>query len=293
MKIKNRIKIFTLSLCAVMLLSSATAFATPDEVGGDQSTPVSSADPDNGGNIDGELSSTPSTDIGGDTGGDTSSSYVPDTSQSSESNDYNNNYYNNDDNSSYYDYSQDSTYSRSSEVIDRENEYYETGTQGEDSTQPVVDNKLYEAALGNDSAQMSADDWNLELDLDSANSGNDFSFIKDNESSEDSVWYQLMLFGGVLLITIAVFGICLVIILAVRDRKKNKARLAKAAAHNAVRVRSKEARSIEKLEEETITAIQSDRFFDIGSEKNLAGENNINESNIDEIDLSRFDKYLE
>lgn len=202
-----------------------------------------------------------------DTDYSTSSSYSNDDYYNDGYNDsYNtDNYYSNDTDNTYEYQSPDSDTSSYGVVIDREPEFYESGTMGEDSTQPVVDNKLYNASSDISSDEMQADDWDIVLELDNSSGGNDFSFIKDNNSADDSVWYQLILFGGILLITVAVFGVFMIIVMTVKAHKKNK---------SLARARKKRPDSSLRFETEYTKKDKAD--------------------NLDtaEIDLSKYDKYF-
>ncbi|MGN0498793.1 MAG: hypothetical protein ACI4F6_07010 [Acutalibacteraceae bacterium] len=273
MKFHKKLATLLLSLVALASVTTTTVFADPGDTAADD--PQTSVD-------------TPSVEQPGDSTGDnqpeepaepappaqdtpSTGSNEPDTNNGNTNNGNTNNGYNNYDsqpsygNDTYYD-----SYSRSPSVVDRDNEYYQPGTMGEDSTQPVVDNKLYTASLSGDSTEMNADDWNIALDLDETGGGSDFNFIKNNDSTDDSVLYQLMLFGGVLLITISIFGVILVIVMTIRTSKRNKALIAKASRAQAVDISS----------------------FEISKPAKPEAKSDNSKYDTDGIDLSKYDKYL-
>lgn len=199
---------------------------------------------------------------------DTSGDYYDssDSNDSYYSDDYSTDDYYSDEYDSYYESQNPDYYSSDyGTVTDREQEYYESGTMGEDSTQPVLDNKMYDVSSEISSDEMQADDWDIALDLEDSGGGNDFNFIKDNDSTDDSVWYQMILFGGILLITVAVFGVFMIIIMTARAHKRNKAR-----------ARAQRRKPSPGLRFETeYTKRDREYKFDTA-----------------EIDLSKYDKYM-
>lgn len=294
MKFYKKAAAVLLSLIAAVSIATTTVFAEPTETVDDPQTSVDTPAEDQPGNTgdnepaqpvtpDTPADSTPST--GGNestpnsnTGGNNYNSY-----------DNNTNYSNN--NQPYY---YDDSYSRSGSVVDRDNDYYQPGTMGEDSTQPVVDNKLYNASLAGDSAEMNADDWNIALTLDDTGGGNDFNFIKNNDSADDSVLYQLMLFGGVLLITVAAFGIILIIVLTVRTSKRNKRLIAKAQAEQIVDISSFDTHSTVQAEEKPAAETDFGSISEKVNESEPADKASDSEGkvDVDNLDLSKYDKYL-
>lgn len=273
LKLYKKLAALMLSAVAVASIATTTAFAEPGDTPDDpqssvdtpaedpvQSTPeeIPPAEPIEPVEPAPPVDSTPDYN---ENNGNNNNSY-------DDTNTGNNNYYQ--DNQPIYNYYDNS---RVTSVVDRDNDYYQPGTMDEDSSQPVLDNKLYNADLSKDSQEMNADDWNIALNLDEGSGGSDFNFIKNNDSTEDSVLYQLMLFGGVLLITVSIFGVILVIVLTVRTSKRNKALIAKAERNQTV--------DISAFETPTEPA-QSDAKADEG-EINLDSDN---------LDLSKYDKYL-
>lgn len=261
MKFHKRVAILALAVIAALTVSTTTVFADEEDV----DPPVSSDVPAPDEPID-----TPTPDDPADDPSVEPAPPVDSTPDNTGGNSYDDPSYNNNNNygntsGDYYD-----TPSRSPIVVDRENEFYQPGTRAVDSTQPVVDNKLYDASLTGDSNEMNADDWDLALAFDDVDSGNDFNFIKNNDSKDDSLLYQLMLFGGVLLITVSIFGIIMIIVMTVRTSKKNKAILAKAGVskNNASKSSSKNDTTVSHTEDDT------------------------SKYDTSEIDLSKYDKYL-
>lgn len=173
----------------------------------------------------------------------------------------------------YGDYSQPTT----NQVVDRDNDFYQPGSKSADSTQPIVDNKLYDSSIQNDSKEMNADDWKLALKLDGADdSGDDFSFIKNNTSKEDSLLYTLMLFVGILFIVAAVFGIVLIIVLTVRANKRKKVALASADSKD----------SELDLYGDDYDGLHRGELGQDGEDRDISKYDTA------EIDLSKYDKYL-
>ncbi len=287
MKSNKKITVAVISALTALSISTFVAYAEPtDSSFADESTYSS----DIYDTPDSSTADTPSSDYTSSYD-DTTSYDTPDYS-SDDSGDYYEDY-SSDYSSDYYyddyssDYSSDSyqgyysDYSTSSygDVIDREQEYYESGTMGDDTTQPVVDNKLYDTNSDISSDEMEAGDWDIALDLDSSNGGDDFNFIKNNTSEEDSVWYQMILFGGILLITVSIFGIILIIILTARAHKmRKKAMAAKGKRAGRAKGRTKGAANNPKPQ------------FSIESEQ--IKREKLDSVDTAEIDLSKYDKYL-
>lgn len=268
-----------LSAVAVATIATTTAFAEPGDNVSDPQTsvdtpsdnPAQSTPEDNSSTVSVEPTSPP------DITSDVNSNNV---SSNTNTNTGNNNYYqNNQSVNNNYDNS------RVTSVVDRDNDYYQPGTMDSDSSQPVVDNKLYNTSLANDSQEMNADDWDLALKLDEGSGGSDFNFIKNNDSSEDSVLYQLMLFGGVLLITISIFGVILVIILTVRTSKRNKLLIAKASREQTVDISAFEAFFKTDSNDANVSETES------ADSKAEVSEDAI-DLDADKLDLSKYDKYL-
>lgn len=274
MKFYKRLSILALTVIAAATLSTATVFAEDDLVPGeDNQTSVAPVDPDpdNGSTVEPEPYPEPDPVTPQDPGSNT-----PDSTPSVDNeNNYSSSYENY--NGGQTTYENDNSYYNtyvSPYVVDREDDYYQPGTPGEDSTQPVVDNKLYNASLSGDSGEMSADDWDIALNLDETSGGADFNFIKENNSENDSVLYQLMLFGGVLLITISIFGIILIIVMTIRTSKKNKAILARASA---AKGRRSNTYKPQPIDEEPLL---------------IDEKKDVSKYDTAEIDLSKYDKYL-
>lgn len=284
MKLYKRLSIFILTIIAAATFSTATVFAedvVPDDNNQTSSAPQVTPDPGNGNTQNPDSTPVPDPEPDPVPPPQDPGVNTPDNTPSADNgnnNNYDNNYSNggqttNNDYDNYY-----GTYSVGPYVVDRENDYYQPGTPGEDSTQPVVDNKLYNADLSNDSDEMSADDWDIALDLDETSDGADFNFIKENNSKDDSVLYQLMLFGGVLLITISIFGIILIIIMTARTSKRNKVILAKASAA--------------KGKQSATGTIGSMLTLDENESQSVSGKKDVSKYDTAEIDLSKYDKYL-
>lgn len=279
MKLYKKLAALMLSAVAVATIATTTAFAEPgDNVNDPQTSVDTPADnpaqstPEENPPVE-SVEPTPPADI-------TSDVNENNGSNNTNTNTGNNNYYQNNQ-SVYNNYDN----SRVTSVVDRDNDYYQPGTMDSDSSQPLIDNKLYNASLANDSQEMNADDWNLALKLDEGSGGSDFNFIKNNDSSEDSVLYQLMLFGGVLLITISIFGVILVIVLTVRTSKHNKLLIAKASREQIV--------DISEFETLLKPARNDANALEIESAKTDNGASeDIIDLDSDRLDLSKYDKYL-
>ena len=279
MKLYKKLAALMLSAVAVATIATTTAFAEPgDNVNDPQTSVDTPADnpaqstPEENPPVE-SVEPAPPADI-------TSDVNENNGSNNTNTNTGNNNYYQNNQ-SVYNNYDN----SRVTSVVDRDNDYYQPGTMDSDSSQPLIDNKLYNASLANDSQEMNADDWNLALKLDEGSGGSDFNFIKNNDSSEDSVLYQLMLFGGVLLITISIFGVILVIVLTVRTSKHNKLLIAKASREQIV--------DISEFETLLKPARNDANTHEIESAKTDNGASeDIIDLDSDRLDLSKYDKYL-
>lgn len=279
MKLYKKLAALMLSAVAVATIATTTAFAEPgDNVNDPQTSVDTPADnpaqstPEENPPVE-SVEPAPPADI-------TSDVNENNGSNNTNTNTGNNNYYQNNQ-SVYNNYDN----SRVTSVVDRDNDYYQPGTMDSDSSQPLIDNKLYNASLANDSQEMNADDWNLALKLDEGSGGSDFNFIKNNDSSEDSVLYQLMLFGGVLLITISIFGVILVIVLTVRTSKHNKLLIAKASREQIV--------DISEFETLLKPARNDANALEIESAKTDNGASeDIIDLDSDRLDLSKYDKYL-
>lgn len=279
MKLYKKLAALMLSAIAVATIATTTAFAEPgDNVNDPQTSVDTPADnpaqstPEENPPVE-SVEPAPPADI-------TSDVNENNGSNNTNTNTGNNNYYQNNQ-SVYNNYDN----SRVTSVVDRDNDYYQPGTMDSDSSQPLIDNKLYNASLANDSQEMNADDWNLALKLDEGSGGSDFNFIKNNDSSEDSVLYQLMLFGGVLLITISIFGVILVIVLTVRTSKHNKLLIAKASREQIV--------DISEFETLLKPARNDANALEIESAKTDNGASeDIIDLDSDRLDLSKYDKYL-
>ncbi|MCQ4023385.1 MULTISPECIES: hypothetical protein [unclassified Ruminococcus] len=273
MKFYKKLTALLLSLVAVAAITTTTAFAEPGDTVNDPQTSVDT--PSDNTPDDTPVDNPPAEQPEPDTQpvDSTPSTNTSNTSQNDNdnSNGYNDDYNQNSQNSPGYDASSTVT-----SVVDRDNEYYQPGTISEDSTQPVLDNKLYNASLSNDTNELNADDWDIALNLDETDGGSDFNFIKNNNSSDDSVWYQLMLFGGVLLVTVAIFGIILVIVMTVRTSKRNKVLIAKAEREKTVDISLIDSLETAKPEagEPVETELVKSKF------------------DPDNLDLSKYDKYL-
>lgn len=279
MKLYKKLAALMLSAIAVATIATTTAFAEPgDNVNDPQTSVDTPADnpaqstPEENPPVE-SVEPAPPADI-------TSDVNENNGSNNTNTNTGNNNYYQNNQ-SVYNNYDN----SRVTSVVDRDNDYYQPGTMDSDSSQPLIDNKLYNASLANDSQEMNADDWDLALKLDEGSGGSDFNFIKNNDSSEDSVLYQLMLFGGVLLITISIFGVILVIVLTVRTSKHNKLLIAKASREQIV--------DISEFETLLKPARNDANALEIESAKTDNGASeDIIDLDSDRLDLSKYDKYL-
>ena len=279
MKLYKKLAALMLSAIAVATIATTTAFAEPGDNVNDPQTSVDTP-------ADNPAQSTPEENppvesveptLPADITSDVNEN---NGSNNTNTNTGNNNYYQNNQ-SVYNNYDN----SRVTSVVDRDNDYYQPGTMDSDSSQPLIDNKLYNASLANDSQEMNADDWNLALKLDEGSGGSDFNFIKNNDSSEDSVLYQLMLFGGVLLITISIFGVILVIVLTVRTSKHNKLLIAKASREQIV--------DISEFETLLKPARNDANALEIESAKTDNGASeDIIDLDSDRLDLSKYDKYL-
>lgn len=279
MKLYKKLAALMLSAVAVATIATTTAFAEPGDNVNDPQTSVDTP-------ADNPAQSTPEENppvesveptLPADITSDVNEN---NGSNNTNTNTGNNNYYQNNQ-SVYNNYDN----SRVTSVVDRDNDYYQPGTMDSDSSQPLIDNKLYNASLANDSQEMNADDWNLALKLDEGSGGSDFNFIKNNDSSEDSVLYQLMLFGGVLLITISIFGVILVIVLTVRTSKHNKLLIAKASREQIV--------DISEFETLLKPARNDANALEIESAKTDNGASeDIIDLDSDRLDLSKYDKYL-
>ena len=287
LKLKNKIISLILSICAVSAAASVTVFALPssdETVSGVPDAPVTSQ-PDEPPAVQSEPAySEPENNY--------SSSYdVPpnntvETPTQNYSNDYNNNYSNDYNNYNDYNNVQDDNYQPPNNINTiTGNTYlpsnapyqgntepgYEYSEDGEITYETDVDNKLFDASSDIDNNGISSDDWDIALELDETGSGDDFNFIKNNNSSEDSVLYQLMLYGGVLLIAVGIVGIILVIVLTVKAKKRNKL-----AAHSS---------------DITLESLSSDKIYK-NSNKSGSSDVDISKADTDEIDLSKYDKYL-
>ena len=279
MKLYKKLAALMLSAVAVATIATTTAFAEPGDNVNDPQTSVDTP-------ADNPAQSTPEENppvesveptLPADITSDVNEN---NGSNNTNTNTGNNNYYQNNQ-SVYNNYDN----SRVTSVVDRDNDYYQPGTMDSDSSQPLIDNKLYNASLANDSQEMNAYDWNLALKLDEGSGGSDFNFIKNNDSSEDSVLYQLMLFGGVLLITISIFGVILVIVLTVRTSKHNKLLIAKASREQIV--------DISEFETLLKPARNDANALEIESAKTDNGASeDIIDLDSDRLDLSKYDKYL-
>ncbi len=287
LKLKNKIISLTLCICAVSAAASVNVFALPssdEAVSSVPEAPVTSQ-PD-------EPPAVQSEHVYSEPEGNYSSSYdapsnnAVETPTQNYSNDYNNNYSN--DYNNYNDYNNvqgdnyqppnnnntitGNTYSPSNAPYQgNTGPGYEYTEDGENTYETDVDNKLFDASSDIDNNGISSDDWDIALELDETGSGDDFNFIKNNNSSEDSVLYQLMLYGGVLLIAVGIVGIILVIVLTVKAKKRNKL-----AAHGS---------------DITLESLSSDKIY---KDPNKSGSSDvdISKADTDEIDLSKYDKYL-
>lgn len=254
MKQTSKIKTFALFLIICLSVFSFTAYAEEDDLYNDDvNSDVSQVDPgydnttgdiDNNDNNDtqtdyndGNVSDDNSYDDYSDYGSSDSDSVVSDNSDDGNT-DYGNNDNNNydgydsyEDNNSYEDYNSydyNNSYDENSNYDENSDYNYNSGDY-----QTPSEVNLYKTDNSVDDPELSDSDWNsIALSLQNAENtddGDDFNFIKKNNSSSDNGLWMLIL--GAVLVILSIIGIAYATITYLNNKKK-LAYAGSSGAHN-------------------------------------------------------------
>lgn len=236
MKQKSKIIAIVLSFIICLSVFSITAFADEDDLpNNDVNSNVSQVDPDNNqpDDVPDDNNTPQPDDNNGVVGDDNSNGDYSDNgnSDSNNSGDYNSNGgytdYDSNDNNGYDDY--DYSYENNNSYEDyNENDYnnsYDDNSDygyNSDGYQAPSEVDLYKTDGNVDNPELSDSDWNsIALSLQNAedtDDGDDFNFIKKNNSSSDNGLWMLIL--GTVLVILSISGIAYITITYLNKKRK-------------------------------------------------------------------------
>lgn len=236
MKQKSKIIAIVLSFIICLSVFSITAFADEDDLpNNDVNSNVSQVDPDNNqpDDVPDDNNTPQPDDNNGVVGDDNSNSDYSDNgnSDSNNSGDYNSDGgytdYDSNDNNGYDDY--DYSYENNNSYEDyNENDYnnsYDDNSDygyNSDGYQAPSEVDLYKTDGNVDNPELSDSDWNsIALSLQNAedtDDGDDFNFIKKNNSSSDNGLWMLIL--GTVLVILSIAGIAYITITYLNKKRK-------------------------------------------------------------------------